>query len=197
MKLAFCLPKYFQFGGLQSNFMRIAEQCRLRGWRIVVYTLAWEGEIPAGFTVHVPPLRALRNHTRNVEFARKVQPLLRQGNFDVVIGFMKMPGLDLYYAADPCFQHKARRHRQRWYRLGARYRHFAAFEQAVFGADHHTEILILTESEMANYVACYGTQQKRFHLLPPGISRDRMAPENAAEIMSRLREIRDRIVNLG
>jgi UDP-glucose:(heptosyl)LPS alpha-1,3-glucosyltransferase len=43
-----------------------------------------------------------------------------------------MPGLDAYYCADPCYEDKARTLRGPIYRLSGRYRHFAAYERAVF-----------------------------------------------------------------
>ena len=46
MQLAFVLYKYFPFGGLQRDFMRIALECQQRGHQIRVYTLIWEGDIP-------------------------------------------------------------------------------------------------------------------------------------------------------
>lgn len=177
MNLAFCLPKYFPYGGLQSNFLRIAAACQARGCRITVYTLAWEGPVPDGFSVTIVPVRARQNHTRNAEFIAAVIPQLNE--YHGVIGFMKMPGLDFYYAADPCYRAKVQTQRAWIYRLSPRYRTFTAFEQAVFRADGNTEILILTESEMACYQACYGTPATRFHLLPPGIARNRMASADA------------------
>ena len=44
MRLAFCLFRYFPYGGLQRDFVRIAQACRARGHSIDVYTLRWEGE---------------------------------------------------------------------------------------------------------------------------------------------------------
>ena len=43
MQLAFVLYKYFPFGGLQRDFMRIALKCQARGHAIRVYTPIWEG----------------------------------------------------------------------------------------------------------------------------------------------------------
>ena len=65
MQLAFVLYKYFPFGGLQRDFMRIALECQQRGHLIRVYTLIWEGDIPPGFEVLVAPVQALFNHRRN------------------------------------------------------------------------------------------------------------------------------------
>jgi UDP-glucose:(heptosyl)LPS alpha-1,3-glucosyltransferase len=187
MRLAFCLNKYFPFGGLQANFLRIACLCRQGGHEVVVYSRAWEGAIPADLEVHIIPVRALTNHGKNAEFARKLQPLLQQGGFDGVIGFMKMPGLDIYYAADPCFQAKARE-RSRLYRLSPRYRSFLALEKAVFDTGTATDILVLTGAQREVYSRCYPTLRERFHLLPPGIPRDRQVPPNAAEIRADFRQ---------
>ncbi len=57
MQLAFILYKYFPFGGLQRDFMRIALECQQRGHRIRVYTLIWEGDIPEGFDVRIGRLK--------------------------------------------------------------------------------------------------------------------------------------------
>ena len=65
MQLAFILYKYFPFGGLQRDFLRIALECQQRGHAIRVYTPIWEGEVPAGFEVVVVPVKALFNHKRN------------------------------------------------------------------------------------------------------------------------------------
>lgn len=51
---------------------------------------------------------------------------------DRVVGFNKMPGLDVYYAADVCYAEKVAREKGFFYRLTPRYRHFAAFERATF-----------------------------------------------------------------
>ncbi len=46
MIVAFCLYKYFPFGGLQRDFMRIAQTVAARGQQVRVYTQSWEGECP-------------------------------------------------------------------------------------------------------------------------------------------------------
>ena len=49
MIVAFCLYKYFPFGGLQRDFMRIAQTVAARGHHVRVYTQSWEGECPDVF----------------------------------------------------------------------------------------------------------------------------------------------------
>lgn len=187
MQLAFVLYKYFPFGGLQRDFMRIALECQRRGHAIRVYTLIWEGEVPAGFDVRVGQVRALSNHRRNERFTAWVEADLSREPVDRVVGFNKMPGLDVYYAADPCFEDKAQTLRNPLYRRWGRYRHFADYERAVFSPASATQILMISEVQQPLFVKHYGTPAERFHLLPPGIAQDRRAPPNAAEIRADLR----------
>jgi UDP-glucose:(heptosyl)LPS alpha-1,3-glucosyltransferase len=187
MQLAFCLFKYFPYGGLQRDFLRIALACQARGHGVRVYTLEWQGEIPSGFEVKLVPVRAWQNHTRCGKFAAWVEADLARRPVDRVIGFNKMPGLDVYYAADPCFEEKARTLRNPLYRLGTRYRRFAALERAVFAPEARTEILMISRVQQPFFERHYGTPPERFHLLPPGISTDRRAPANAPAIRTAFR----------
>lgn len=187
MQLAFCLYKYFPYGGLQRDFLRIALACQARGHAIRVYAIEWQGDVPEGFEVLPVPVRALTNPARYRKFSDWVTRDLLRRKVDRVIGFNKMPGLDVYYAADPCFEDKARTLRNPLYRLSGRYRHFYAYERAVFSPDSHTEILMISSVQQPLFVKHYATPEKRFHLLPPGISRDRRAPPDAAQIRAAFR----------
>ncbi len=187
MQLAFVLYKYFPYGGLQRDFMRIALECQRRGHGIRVYTPIWEGEVPAGFDLRVAPVRALFNHRRNEKFTAWLQADLARDPVDRVIGFNKMPGLDVYYAADGCYEDKAQTLRNPFYKFFSRYRHFAEYERAVFSRESTTEILMISQVQQPLFIRHYHTPLQRFHLLPPGIALDRRAPANAAEIRSEFR----------
>ncbi|MCJ8170321.1 glycosyltransferase family 4 protein [Atopomonas sediminilitoris] len=187
MQLAFVLYKYFPFGGLQRDFMRIAQECQARGHAIRVYTMIWEGEVPEGFEVLVAPVKALFNHRRNEKFSAWLQADLAQRPVDCVVGFNKMPGLDWYYAADPCFEDKAQTLRGGLYRKWGRYRHFAEYERAVFAPQSHTQVLMISEVQQPLFVKHYATPATRFHLLPPGIALDRRAPANASDVRAEFR----------
>ena len=187
MQLAFILYKYFPFGGLQRDFMRIALECQRRGHMIRVYAMIWEGEVPEGFEVLIAPVKALFNHTRNERFTAWVQADLAKRPVDRVIGFNKMPGLDVYYAADPCFEDKAQTLRNPIYRRWGRYKHFAEYERAVFAPEAKTQVLMISEVQQPLFIKHYATPADRFHLLPPGIAQDRKAPSNALDIRAEFR----------
>ncbi|MEO5574254.1 MAG: glycosyltransferase family 4 protein [Gammaproteobacteria bacterium] len=187
MRLAFCLFKYFRYGGLERDFLRIANGCRQRGHDITVFTQQWQGVPPPDFTVHVLPLRSITSHGKCREFARTTAAYLRDANFDAVVGFNKMPGLDFYFAADPCYQQRIRETHGALYRLSPRYRGFLKLEQAVFSQHSRTRILLLAAPQQEVFRHYYQTQPERFHLIPPGISSDRAAPVNAAQIRAEFR----------
>lgn len=173
MKLAFCLYKYFPYSGLSRDFMRILQECQNRGHELSVFAAEWQGDFPPGIEVKLLPGYRWMNHTQNAAFYRKLKPRLRSGNFDAVIGFNKMPGLDIYYGADYCYVGRAVPRYSPLYRLTPRYHHFHTFEHAVFSARSNTGILSLSECEKSVYQQFYGTPDRRFHLLPPTLDRRR------------------------
>jgi UDP-glucose:(heptosyl)LPS alpha-1,3-glucosyltransferase len=188
VKLAFCLFNYFPFGGLQRDFFRIAKECVRRGHSVDVYTMQWEGEKDPQIPVTEIVVSGLQNHTRSHHFVTQLQPYLTQHQYDLVVGFNKMPGLDVYYAADTCYQAKARQQRNFWYRWLPRYQHLVAYEKAVFAEKNKTTILLISDAQQPEFQRFYHTEKNRFHLLPPGIARDRVAPPNANEIRQALRQ---------
>lgn len=180
--LAFILYKYFPFGGLQRDFLRIALTCQRRGAGIRVYTLAWQGDLPAGFDLRLPPKRevcALTNHRRHARFHVWLTAELAKNPVARVIGFNKIPGLDVYYAADSCYAEKAQTARNCLYRLLPRYRHYAAAERAVFAPEAKTRILMISDLQKPFFQRHYQTPDTRFFMLPPGIAPDRRRPDEA------------------
>ncbi|WP_312632916.1 glycosyltransferase family 4 protein [Pseudescherichia sp.] len=173
MIVAFCLYKYFPFGGLQRDFMRIAQTVAGRGHQVRVYTQSWQGECPAEFELIVVPVRKRTNHGRNAEYYQWVKAHLAQHPAARVVGFNKMPDLDIYYAADVCYAEKVAQEKGFFYRLTSRYRHYAAFERATFEQGKKTQLLMLTDKQIADFQRHYHTEPERFHILPPGIYPDR------------------------
>lgn len=181
MRMAFLLYKYFPYGGMQRDFRRFVEEIRKLGHDCRIYYISWQGEKIEGVDLRPVPVSAASNHRRNTRFLEWVLDDLKVEPVDGVIGFNKMPGLDVYYAADSCYLDKAVNERGWLYRRGARFGHFADYERAVFGADSETQVLLISETERVKFEHFYHTPPERMHMLPPGISPDRRAPPDAAE----------------
>ena len=166
MILAFCLFRYLPFSGLAGDMLRIAQCARLRGHDVTIFTSEWQGERAGGVQIEVLPAPGITNHGRAASYCRRLSSRL-EDRFDAVVGFNKMPGLDVYYAADACFAARARYGRHPLYRLTPRYRGYRRLEQAVFSPRARTHILALSENAVSEYREFYRTGDSRFTLLPP------------------------------
>jgi UDP-glucose:(heptosyl)LPS alpha-1,3-glucosyltransferase len=186
VRLALLIFDWFPHGGLQRDCIGIAERLRDRGHEVSIFTRTWKGEQPSGIAVRLRRAEGLTNHGRDRAFATGVSEALGQGAFDGVIGFNKMAGLDVYYAGDPCFAARARRHPV-LYALTRRHRVRMRMERAVFGPDTRTEILLLSEVQRDAYQRAHGTLANRLHLVPPGIAPACQRPDAYAAIREEAR----------
>ena len=186
MNIAFCLYKYFPYGGLQRDFLRVALTVAARGHHVQVFTQSWQGERPEGLEIILVPVTARTNHGKNEQYYQWVQNYLSQHPVDRIVGFNKMPGLDVYYAADVCYAEKVAREKGFFYKLTRRYRHYSAFEKATFQQGSGTTLLMLTDKQIGDFKQHYHTESQRFRILPPGIYPDRkysLQPENSRQIV--------------
>ncbi|HBX99148.1 MAG TPA: glucosyltransferase I RfaG, partial [Gammaproteobacteria bacterium] len=184
MKLSFLIYSYFPYGGQQRDFFRIVQECAKKGHQLDVYALRWQGEVPEYINLIKVPVRA---HTRiklYQRFTAWVEQKLSEKPPHPVIGLSKMPLLDFYFAADPCFVEKAQTQRSAYYKITGRYRHFKKYEEAVFGAGSNTEVFILSPQQRRAFEKYYPDCGHRLHEVPPGISRDRQL-NNRSSLMRR------------
>jgi UDP-glucose:(heptosyl)LPS alpha-1,3-glucosyltransferase len=179
MNIAFALYKYFPYGGLQRDMLRIAQACVARGATITVYCADWQGDKPAGIQIKHIAVQGASNHSRNRHFSEALQVCLKNKNHDLVVGFNKMAGLDIYYAADTCFKAKVMQERLPLLRFLPRYRQYLSDEAAVFGAGSNTKVLAIAARSVDEYEQYYPGVKKRCIILPPGINKDRRAGADA------------------
>lgn len=176
LKIAMLLFRVFPHGGLQTDCRRIAEKCVRRGHDVTVFCGDWDGPAFPGAQSRLISCKCLSNHRSAQCFEAKVNAILQRENFDVVMGFNRMAGLDVYFAADSCF---ADSHKGWFGRLfSPRIRIFRKMEKAVFSPDSRTRILALTREQQRTYMEQYHTPEDRFFLVPPGIAENCRMPEN-------------------
>lgn len=183
MKLLFCLFHYFPYGGLQRDCVRIAKACMDAGDHVEIVTQTWEGPQIEGIPVHCFPVKAWTNFGQCEKFAKKVLAFTQTHHYDGVIGFNKMPGLDIYYAADPCY--RAKKNLLPWW---PRDRVYLKLEETVFSPTQQTQIFLINPKQQAIFSHYYHTQQARFHLLPPGIDKSRRVADVAQSQREALRK---------
>lgn len=170
MKLAFAIFRYFPFGGLQRDMLAIAQAAQQLGHSVSIFCESWQGEKISGIDVVEIKSWGFFNVAGVKNFVTAFQQQFQRDQFDLLVGFNKIPGLDVYFAGDTCFAHKAYSERNWLYRLAPRSRLYLAYERAVFSITSDTQILSLVAAEQKLFARYYATFTERFHLLPPGIS---------------------------
>ena len=103
MKLAFGIYKYFPYSGLALDMLRIAKECVNRGHQITIYTLDWQGEKPGDIEVVIIKATAISNHENAAIFNRRFMEYINEGEFELTVGFNKIPQVDYYFCGDFCY----------------------------------------------------------------------------------------------
>lgn len=187
MNFAFAIFKYFPFGGLQRDMLRMAEVAVRRGHRVTVFASSWDGDPPPdGVELRLLRTTAWSNHGR----ARQFETLFRaqSGGFDARLVFNRMAGGDFYFSADNCLAVEfPRKHSALVRMLNPRYRVFLKQERAVFDPASPTRIFYIAPRQIADFRNVYHTPEERFLYLPPGMNGNCRRPENAEEIRTRKR----------
>ena len=188
MHFAFCLYKHFPYSGLSLDMLRIADECVQRGHKASVFTGSWEGEVPDGIQVIIVKHFGLTNHTRAGAFHRKLRKELVKDKFDVLVGFNKIPGMDIYYCGDYCYVGRSHLRHSFFYRFTPRFLYFSNFERGVFEAASTTSVLSLSDREKSIYQQYYLTADSRFLCLPPTLEKKRWASLELLPDREQLRE---------
>ena len=163
MKLAFALFKYFPYGGLQRDCIKIAQECVRRGHQVDLFCQEWIGPKLEGIKTEVFRINAWSNYRRYELFSERVRKRVCNSDYSGLIGFNRMKGLDFYFGADPCFALKLN-NRFYLHRFLPRSRSFLRAEETVYGAQSKTQILLLSDIELNQIRQIYNTPLSRFHL---------------------------------
>ncbi len=185
MKFAFVIFKYFPYGGVQRDMLRIAQDCLALGHEVTVFTGQWQGEKPDNVKVVICESKGWLNHQKHESLIQNIEQEINKSRIDLIVGFNRMAGLDVYFAADSCFVAKAHDERPWWYRYTPRFKWFEQVENAIFNASGHCHILTLTEAEQSLFQRWYHTPDSRFHLIPPFLSQQRFGIPNDIDIDKR------------
>ncbi len=188
MKFAFLIFKYFPYGGMQRDMLRTANELVKRGHQVEVFTLSWDGDmLSQQIKVHVLPQKGWFNYQRYQKFIETAFAQIKTGGFDYIFGYNRMAGLDAHFAADPCFVERAHKQRHFLYRYLPRFKWFAACEKAIFSHASKTEILAVSLTEKPHFQHWYGTQDARFHFIPPFLSPERFVLQDKQTMRAHLR----------
>lgn len=182
MKIALTILHYFPYRGVQRDLFAMAQACANSGYEVRIVAVSWQGPHPPGCEVECLPCPGRSEPLRAHRFALAAEARVSAWGADLVLGFDLMPGLDLYFAAAPCFLEKVHAERTALYRLTSGYRHRSRLEAAVFSEPSQTRILLPDPRQEPVFRRWYDTPAERFVHLPPGVAEDRRAGGDAMEL---------------
>ena len=185
MNIALTLFKYFPFGGLQRDMVAIARELIDRGHRVSVLTTDWHGDRLTDVMLELLQNKGLSNHARMAAYSARIARIKQERRFDIIVGFNKCAGLDMYYVADVCWRKKL--HGQWLKQRLPRYRTYLDLETLTFNNPCRT-FLFISAKEIENYRRFYSVSEKQTVLLPPGIHEKFIRPHNADEIRNKFRK---------
>lgn len=174
MRIALGIVKLFPEGGLQRDCIRLARILVARGHDVTLFTSEsrWRFDRPPCRIVLLPASTYF-NHRRDVKFSTRFAVATGR-DFDRIVGFNKLVGLDVYYCADPSV---LTRRRGPLTRMLPRHRTQLMLERSCFGPAQRTHILALTDASAASYRRAWGTEAQRITVLQPSIDPARLRPD--------------------
>jgi len=185
-KVAFSIFRYFPYGGLQLDMMRMAREFTARGIQVDIYCMGYDApEIPDGVIFKVLKTSGLSNHRKARNFEKQLAEALKDEDYLAHIAFNRLVPADWYFAADMPFVESVKR--SFWEKLMPRYRTFAAMEKELFEPGNTTKIFCITPAQEQMFRRLYGTPAERIYQLPPGINE---SFKNALELRKKRGDLR-------
>jgi UDP-glucose:(heptosyl)LPS alpha-1,3-glucosyltransferase len=173
MRIAFAIVKLFPGGGLQRDCVEIARAIARCGHEVAILTAERQaGDFAGDLDVAVLPARGRTNHRRQEAFSAAVAAA--KGDYDLMVGFNKLAGLDVLYCADAPVDRRLTR--APWLALLPRYRTFRRLEGESFRPGGETRILLLSGTQLGEYSGAWKTEPGRLVLLPPAMTPARRKP---------------------
>ena len=185
MKIIIALYRYFYWGGLQKDTLRLAEEAVKRGHQVTIFTTEWENP-PDFITVERVARAGLTNISRMRHFDAAWRARLAEGSHDVAVAMDRVSGADFYFAADSCLKAYYKRKHPAWLlKLLPRYRFILGMEERVCGAASPTITWYISPFQRDEFMAEYGTDAAHLKELPPGMNPACVRPEETRALAIR------------
>ncbi|TPI61078.1 MULTISPECIES: glycosyltransferase family 4 protein [unclassified Mesorhizobium] len=184
MKICCAISALFMNGGLQRDCLNISDRLVRRGHSVTILTTRQVGHVESSAAIKIQPARVLSNPGTEYALGRTV--LTARRDFDCVVGFNKMAGLDIYYAGDPPYFVS----KLGWWRpFSPRFMRQQKLESMIFAPGNAVQIIALSEHQATLYRNFWRTEESRIHVVGPTLDPKRRRPELLAVDRN---EIRDR-----
>ena len=171
MKFGIFLRRYFPYGGLQRDAIRLATAARNAGDDPLLVVSEWKGPRPSDIPLLTLKSKGGSNHAKEREFAKACGLISRKEGLQTAICFSRVPGTPFHFCGDLCFNTKFSNTKPACLRWLPRYRYYLDAEQSMFGPQSKTHVFFLAQSELSTYQKCYQIKQTHYTLLPPWLKK--------------------------
>ena len=171
------LYKYFPYGGLQKDTLRVIDEALERGHQVRCMTTSWQGDKPENenFQLEFVNVKGLSNTARMDTFGRHFSAAaneLRKNAAGASLAMNRFPNADFYFAADSCM--KIALPKKPFFsilRFLPRYRAILRQENAIFAPESKTFPMLICQQQREDFLRAYpGLSESRLKMLPPGIN---------------------------
>ena len=160
-RLCFVIFSYVSGGELQHDFLNTINKCLAAGHSVDIYTLEWRGDQPTGAIIHNIKKQGVPLFRQYAYLAHFVHDARIKEQYDSVIGFNAIPGLDIYYAKEPCIAEVVQGVR----RFMPRHRQRLQFEKSILAMASHCQIVSPSLMVLRAIKVHYRTPACRLHWL--------------------------------
>ena len=194
MKLALVRQKYNPFGGAERFVERALQALRERGTSVTLITREWKTDDERDVRICNP--HYLTRKGRDAGFAREVQGIIANGEFDLVQSHERIPGCHLYRAGDGVHT--------TWLELRARvqsplarmatrlhpwHRYTLAAEAAMFRHAGLRAVICNSEMVKRDIAARFGVAAARLHVIHNGVDLNYFHPGLREQYRAQTREL--------
>jgi len=167
MKFGILIQRYFPYGGLQRDSVRLAQAAKLEGDSPILIVSIWEGPKPEGIEIHELHAGGVSNHEKARLFAEAARDFCVNYELETYICFSRVDGSPFHFCGDPCYKHRIGKRKLSFVKWLPRYKYLLNCEEGIFGGEATTHIFFLAASEIKAYEQIYPLTESRFTLLPP------------------------------
>lgn len=173
MRFGMAISNLSAFGGLQRDCLSIARHVAAAGHDVTILTTEIRGAITdPGCQVRIVKAANRTNPGRDVALGAALNQQRR--DFDRIVGFNKLPMLDVYYSGDRSY---AKVKQGAWRVLSPRFRTQMQLEHDCFAPDARTSLIMLSERQQSEYQSVWQTPDSRFRRISPNLDPARRLPQ--------------------
>ena len=184
MKIALVRKDYTRKkGGAEGYAVALSLQLAVMGHEVHVFANRIDAADTEEITFHEVTVPKLRTFFKHVWFAKNVEKMLREEEFDVINGLSRIWHQDIYRVGDPLFKHWLNCHNPNFIdrifgNLNPKQRVLLSLERRIFESPMLRRIIAISELDKRLLQEYYGLPEEKIRVIYNGVDHTRFRPEN-------------------